>query len=94
MEKVSGGKIFSKHFWVVGDFALLELGLPCSYRVHAAGYSPCSSAGVCVNLLGDLAMQKAFKLITEVLQGRTGLTAQAGLPALTGQMGWRRDRQT
>ena len=94
MEKVSGAKIFRKRFWVVGDFACLELSLPWSNGGRAAGCSPCSSARVCVNLLGALAMQKVFKLITEVVQDRTGLTAQAGLPASTGQMDLSRDRQT
>lgn len=79
---------------MVRDFAFPELSLPWSYKGGAAGCSPCSSAGLCVNLLGALAMQKVLKLVTEVVQSRTGLTAQAGLPALMGQTDLSRDRQT
>lgn len=93
MEKVAGGEVFRKHFWVVGDFAFVELSLPWSYRGRAAGCSPCFSARVCVNLLGELAVQKVFKLVTEVVQGRTGLSAQGGLPASTGTEGPDRGRQ-
>ena len=78
MEKVSGGKILKKCFGVVGDFTSLELSLPWSYGGRAAGCSPCSSTRVCVNLLGALAIQKVFTLITEVVLDRTGLTVQAG----------------
>ena len=89
---MSGGKTVRKRFWVVGDVAFPEMRLPWCYRGLAAGRYPSSPAGVCVNVLGAFAMEKVFKLVTEVVQDRTGLTLAAGLLAPTGRMSLSRDR--